>query len=149
MPEPTPVLPHLACALMRHNSVERKRCLTEPARSGTSWVLSSAATAGGAATFADVAASGGAHLGAAGEAQRCVGRPSLLSLHQLGRALRGGSSCASCWTPGLGVAEVLGTGRARRRACAHRADRIPGMAALARGGLGHLGRVHVLGGDRT
>src|ERR1700746_3444352 len=40
----------------------------------------SAAAAGGAAAFADVAAAGGAHLRAAVEAERCVGGAALLGL---------------------------------------------------------------------
>src|SRR5205809_106737 len=49
-----------------------------------------AAAAGGAAAFADVAAAGRAHLGAAGQAQRSVRGPALLGLDQLGRAVRSG-----------------------------------------------------------
>ena len=48
-----------------------------------------AAAAGGAAAFADIAAAGRAHLGAAGEAERSVGRAALLGL----RSAR--SSCAA------------------------------------------------------
>src|ERR1700747_2733887 len=47
-----------------------------------------AAAAGGAAAFANVAASGGAHLGAADEAQRRVRGAPLVRLPQLGRAER-------------------------------------------------------------
>jgi hypothetical protein len=46
------------------------------------------AAAGGAAAFADVAAARGAHLGAAGEAQRGVRGAALLELDQLGRGVR-------------------------------------------------------------
>src|ERR1700689_5097535 len=49
----------------------------------------SAAAAGGAAALADVAASGGPHLRAAVQAQRRVGMAPLLSLDELGRAVRG------------------------------------------------------------
>jgi hypothetical protein len=49
----------------------------------------SAAAAGGAAAFADVAAACGAHLGAAGEAERRVRGATLVSLDQLGGAVRG------------------------------------------------------------
>src|ERR1700722_17443135 len=45
-----------------------------------------AAAAGGAAAFADVAAAGRAHLGAAGQAQRGVRSATLLRLAQLGGA---------------------------------------------------------------
>src|SRR5579864_2424227 len=48
-----------------------------------------AAAAGGAAAFADVAAAGGAHLAAAGEAKRGVCGAALLGLDQLDRAVRG------------------------------------------------------------
>src|ERR1043166_1161078 len=51
-----------------------------------------AAAAGGAAAFADVAAAGRAHLGAAGEAERSVRGAALLRLDQLGRAVRGRGS---------------------------------------------------------
>src|SRR5262249_15826897 len=47
-----------------------------------------AAAAGGATALADVAASGGAHLGAADEAERRVRGASLVRLQQLGRAVR-------------------------------------------------------------
>ena len=47
-----------------------------------------AAAAGGAAAFADVAAAGRAHLGAAGQAQRGVRSAALLRLDQLGGAVR-------------------------------------------------------------
>ena len=43
-----------------------------------------AAAAGGAAAFADVATAGRALLGAAGEAERSVRGPALLSLDQFG-----------------------------------------------------------------
>src|SRR5690349_24236796 len=52
----------------------------------------SATAAGGAAAFADVAAAGRAHLGAAGEAERSVRGAALLGLDQLGRAVRGRGS---------------------------------------------------------
>ena len=52
----------------------------------------SAAAAGGAAAFADVAAAGRAHLGTAGEAERSVRGPALLRLDQLGGAVRGRGS---------------------------------------------------------
>src|ERR1700722_3195639 len=52
--------------------------------------LESAAAAGGAAAFADVAAAGRAHLRSAGEAERGVGRAALLELDQLGGGARGG-----------------------------------------------------------
>ena len=48
-----------------------------------------AAAAGGAAAFADVAAAGRAHLGAAGEAERCVRGAALVGFDQLGGAVRG------------------------------------------------------------
>src|ERR1051326_8342706 len=51
-----------------------------------------AAAAGGAAAFADIAAAGRAHLGAAGEAERSVRGAALLGLDQLGRAVRGRGS---------------------------------------------------------
>ena len=47
-----------------------------------------AAAACGAAAFADVAASGRAHLGAADEAERRVRGASLVRFQQLGRAVR-------------------------------------------------------------
>ena len=47
-----------------------------------------AAAAGGTAAFADVAAAGRAHLGAAGQAQRSVRSATLLRLDQLGGAVR-------------------------------------------------------------
>src|SRR5258708_10912586 len=49
----------------------------------------SAAAAGGAAAFADVAAAGGPHLGAAVEAERRVGTAPLLGLDQLHGTDRG------------------------------------------------------------
>src|SRR2546429_3708441 len=48
----------------------------------------SAAAAGGAAAFADVAAAGRAHLRPAGEAQRGIRRAALLELDQLSGAVR-------------------------------------------------------------
>src|SRR6201997_5663073 len=62
----------------------------------------SAAAAGGAAAFADVAAAGRAHLRSAGEAQRGVRRAALLELDQLGGGVRAGGA-------------VSGAGRARWR----------------------------------
>src|SRR5436190_20938244 len=49
-----------------------------------------AAAARGAAALADVATAGGAHLGAAGEAERGVGGLALHQLQQLGRGARAG-----------------------------------------------------------
>src|SRR5689334_2584771 len=57
----------------------------------------SAAAAGGAAAFADVAASGRAHLGAAGEAERSVRGAALLGLDQFGRAVRSGRKGGGRW----------------------------------------------------
>src|SRR6478735_2182817 len=47
----------------------------------------SAAAAGAAATLADIAGAGGTHLGAAGHADRCVGRDAAELLEQIGRAV--------------------------------------------------------------
>src|SRR5260370_14000540 len=108
----------------------------------------SAAAAGGAAAFADVAVSGRAHLGPADETWRCVRGPPLLRLQQLGGAVRLSGRLAVLggalrlrglrWLPGLvllasGMALVFRTARVR---------------PLARGRLCHLGRVHLLG-DRA
>src|SRR5690349_24429795 len=57
----------------------------------------SAAAAGGAAAFADVAAAGRAHLGAAGEAERSVRGAALLGLDQFGRAVRSGRKGGDRW----------------------------------------------------
>src|SRR6266567_1662951 len=59
--------------------------------------VQSAAAAGGAAAFADVAASGRAHLGAAGEAERSVRGAALLGLDQFGRAVRSGRKGGGRW----------------------------------------------------
>ena len=52
--------------------------------------FTSAAAAGAAAAFADIAAAGGAHLGAAGEAQRAVDRRTRDRLEQLGGGVGAG-----------------------------------------------------------
>src|SRR6266851_3611397 len=56
----------------------------------------SAAAAGGAAAFADVAAARGPHLRAAVETQRRVGTAPLLGLYQLGRAVRQRARVGGC-----------------------------------------------------
>src|ERR1022692_3624346 len=89
----------------------------------------SAAAAGGAAAFADVAAACWAHLGAAGEAERCVGDPALMGFDQLGRASRSGGRDSRS------VAFRL------RLACGLRTGPWP----LDGGGLGQLHRVDFVG----
>src|SRR5690349_18552213 len=49
--------------------------------------MTSAAAAGASAALADVAGAGGAHLRAAGHADRCVSRDAAELLEQLGRAV--------------------------------------------------------------
>src|SRR5438874_9023520 len=75
-----------------------------------------AAAAGGAAALADVAASGGAHLGAADEAERRVRGASLVRLQQLGGAVRLVMLGAGRWfrLPRAAVRGLAGGGRARR-----------------------------------
>src|SRR3954452_25364592 len=93
-----------------------------------------AAAAGGAAAFADVAAAGRAHLGAAGEAQRSVRGAALLSLNQLGGTVR------------YGRAGPKGRGRlAWQRGRGGNGIPFGVMGLLYGGRLGELGRVDLLG----
>jgi len=78
-PPATPIPPDLV--RIQPDEMTKARLLTEPGLCHRG----SAAAAGGAAAFADVAATGGPHLGAAGEAERRVGLLVAVPLDQLHR----------------------------------------------------------------